>query len=216
MFTIIVPVYNEENTILSVLVDLDDAFYDSQVIVIDNNSTDTSHEIVTKFVESFISQSNNKFQLHNCHNPGKSNAIRSALHLVENSIVILHDADNEYRVGEALELARIHISERSDMTIGVRSNKLLRSIIANTLIRFILKIRYKKTVSDILTGSRVVSRELLLQCVSEEFALETELTKLALKQGLKIIEGPCYYKPRIEGKKIKAKHMIELLRMAIC
>ena len=147
---------------------------------------------------------------------GKANAIRSVLPFIRHQTVLLQDADLEYGIHEIKKLVELHYISNADMTIGIRSGMLVRSIIANKLIRFLLKIRFGKTVSDVLTGARIIKLEILLQCKSKEFGIETELTKISLKNDYKIVEGQCYYQPRIAGKKIKTRHMKELIWEALC
>lgn len=215
MFTILIPVFNEEFTIYQVLDEINSEFTSAQVLIIDNNSTDNSRKIIKDFI-SHHRNIQNDYKLHYCVRQGKGNALRSVFDYIYNPNVILHDADLEYHIADIKKLAELHVINRADMTIGVRPKKLIRSHLANLITRSILKIRFGITVQDVLTGARIVSKDILLRCTSEQFAIETEITKIALKEKLLIQEGVCRYKPRLLGKKIKPHHLIEIVKEAAC
>lgn len=211
MITVIIPCYNEEHTIHSVLNDVVTIFKNAQIIVVDNNSTDNSRNIIK----------NIRFQHRNidffiCGKKGKSSAILSVIKSIKYETVILIDADLEYQILSISQLLEIHNNKNADMTIGVRNSKLMTSFFANLLLSQIFKIRFGKTVSDVLTGARIVKKSLLMQCKSSKFGLETELTKLALMQNLNIVEDNCLYCPRTIGKKIRPWDLFELVKIAIC
>lgn len=205
------PCYNEEKTIKQALTEMDSLFGNAQILVIDNNSSDNSASIIKGFASN-----HNKIEYHFCKYQGKSNAIKSVFDRIKYDTVVLQDADLEYRAFDIHKLVELHKYKHADMTIGIRDKKLIRSHLANGLIRQLLKHRFGKTVCDVLTGARVVSKNLLIQCKSHEFGLETELTKIALMQNLSIVESNCYYTPRTHGKKITAWHLFELIKMAVC
>ncbi|MBY0378986.1 MAG: glycosyltransferase family 2 protein [Burkholderiales bacterium] len=211
MITIIIPCYNEAQTIGFAISEIDFLFSGVQIIVVDNNSTDNSPCIIQNYWSC-----KNIYEHYQCSEQGKASAINSVVNHIKFATVILHDADLEYRGFEIKNLAELHVKENADMTIGVRKNKLFTSMLANTFIRFVLKLKMKATTSDVLTGARVVNKSLLKSFGSKQFGIETELTKIVLKNKLKLVEGECYYNPRTVGKKIKLWHMFEMVAQAIC
>jgi glycosyltransferase involved in cell wall biosynthesis len=102
MLTCIVPVYNEKNTVLQVLKDLESTFSGVQIIIVDNNSTDGSKEVIQEFIAG---NHGNKFELHECAKQGKANAVLSVCKHIQSDTVILHDADGEYAVETLVDLA---------------------------------------------------------------------------------------------------------------
>lgn len=211
MITVIIPCYNEAQTIGFAISEIDFLFSGAQIIVVDNNSTDSSYCVIKNYWSC-----KNLYEYYLCSEKGKANAISSVVNHIKFTTVILHDADLEYRGFEIKRLAELHINEQADMTIGVRKNKMFTSMLANNFIRFMLKLKMRTTVSDVLTGARVVNKSLLKSFESKQFGIETELTKIVLRNNLKLVEGECYYNPRTVGKKIKFWHIYEMLVQAIC
>lgn len=213
MVTIIIPYFNEQDTLNILLNELEANFKSAQIILVNNNSTDNSLLMVNGFIQG---KRSNSYEMLNCYDKGKGNAIKSALPYVKNDVIILQDADLEYPTYELKRMYKEHLLAKADMTVGVRKNILFRSRCANAIIRGIINWRYKSSIRDVLTGARILNKQLLYKIISNEFGIETELTKLAVKNHLNIKEVDCYYKPRIVGKKIKASHLIELIRVALC
>lgn len=210
--SLIIPCLNEARTISQVINDCIKYYgADSQIIIVDNGSTDGSQNIIQT-----LAQSNSNLLYLECGNKGKSNAIKFALIRVKYNDVVLQDGDNEYSIQDTAQIALMHLSGAYDMSIGVRTNKmLLRSTLANYLVRTVILLKFGKTLPDVLTGSRVVKLDLLKRCNSKQFGLETELTKIAIRDKLKIQTAECKYQPRTKGKKIKAKHLSEILWCAL-
>lgn len=212
MITIVIPCLNEEETIEKALKETLREFGNkAQIMVIDNNSSDKSPEIIRSMASLHPNIEYYFYAL-----KGKTDAILSIRHLIKYKTVILHDADLEYDIKDIKNLYYLHFETCSYMTVGIRPKKLIRSHIANCIIKCILTCRFYLSASDILTGARVIQRELLFLCESKSFCLETELTKIALKNDLKITEGTCGYIPRIKGKKIKAYHLLSIMKAALC
>jgi glycosyltransferase involved in cell wall biosynthesis len=212
-FTIIIPIYNELNYLPLLFFEISQIvnYNVNQIILVDNNSTDGSLEYLKKFKE--ISQIN--FEIYSCLDKGKSNAVRSVLPDVKNKTVLLFDADLEYNLLDSIKLTEIHKKTNSNMTIGVRKHKLLRSKIANLWIKSCLKLRYGAAPEDILTGSRVIEISLLKKINGNGFTLETEITKLILKNKMTYNSIHCRYFPRLRGKKIKWTDLFKLTFTAL-
>lgn len=204
-YTILIPCYNEAATIGVVLENIMRTYPFVEVIVVDNNSSDGSAEIIRLFPVTYLMEKSR----------GKGHAIRRGLGSVLTDYVILHDADNEYDAASIQNLMNQELDTIS-MVIGIRPkiNLLMSSKLANAAIRLMLNFKYKRKINDCLTGMRIVSTLMLKQCISSGFEIETEITKLCLKSKIPIIEVPINYQPRIKGKKIKFLDIFRLVRMA--
>ena len=91
--TILIPAYNEESSIVQTLNDYSKFFPFAHFIIIDNNSSDKTHEIVSKFI---INNSKINIELFSEVVQGKASAIKSALMKRRSSWWIMTDADNTY------------------------------------------------------------------------------------------------------------------------
>ena len=209
-YTVIIPIYNEINYLPLLMFEISQIVdcKDNQVILVDNNSHDGSLEFINKFKRV----TNLNIEVYSCLAKGKSNAVRSILLNVKNKTVLLFDADLEYNLLDSIKLIEQHTTSNSDMTIGVREHKLLRSKLANSWIKACLKLRFGTSPDDILTGSRVVNISLLQQINGSGFTLETEITKQILKNKMSYHSTQCRYYPRIIGKKIK---WIDLFKLTL-
>lgn len=204
--TVLIPCLNEAKTIYSVINDIKKHYPYLPLIVVDNGSTDGTIEIVESTGIKLIHEARK----------GKALAIKAALPYINSEFVFLMDADNEYKI-ESMQYLMKEDVNRHTMIIGVRpkSKMLLRSRLANNLIKFCLYLRYKRTILDCLTGMRIVPTGLLHHVKSHGFELETELNLLCIYNNIQIIATPIQYEPRIIGKKIKLLDMFKLLKVAI-
>ena len=204
-FTILIPCYNEARTIGTLLNQLIKLYPEIPVVVIDNNSTDSSLSIIQSFKVAVVQEIT----------LGKARAVRAGLTVVQTPYVILLDADLEYDA-EYISVLMSNVVVYG-MYVGVRPKKLMlwSSRLANSIIRFILWLRFKKNINDCLSGLRIVPTEILRMSTSHGFELETELNKLCLKRELDIYSISVKYTPRIIGKKIKPRDMLKLMGMAL-
>ena len=137
---IILPAFNEEKTIVSVINDFHRALPGSPIYVINNSSTDKTSYLASKA----ISRIKNKGRVINELTQGKGNAIRRALHDIDANIYLIADADLTYPASQALKLIKPIISDEYDLVIGdrfgfghyLKENKRAFHIFGNSLIRF--------------------------------------------------------------------------------
>ena len=213
MNTIVIPCYNEQDTVGTVIQNCILQFgTKAQILVVDNNSTDNSRHVIYQFRKNYPN-----VEYHFCQARGKSQAIISVIPSIKHETVVLQDADLEYDLKDVASLLKLHKLTDSDMTIGVRSPNLMlyRSRVANSLIKTLFIIRYGRTLEDVLTGARIINKKHLAKCKTKQFGLETELSRMALAGKLKVYTGKCNYTPRVTGKKIKATHIFELVKVAL-
>jgi glycosyltransferase involved in cell wall biosynthesis len=237
--SIVIPVYNEQMTILKLLkkvnaLELPNSIT-KEIIVVNDKSTDNT----AKLVESFISKENRddceyKF-LHNNENLGKSQTVKHGILHSTGDLVVVQDADLEYKPNDLVKFVDTFISEPyTDLIYGNRFNK------GNAFINktHFLGNKFVTTVSNIFTftkGFRVkdmetcykmgrgdIVRDVFSTLVSTtNFGLEPEATaKFATyrkknKKRLNVKELDIYYKPRTEqeGKKMRwFKHGFEAIQ----
>jgi len=207
--SIIVPVYNEVNTIKKILegiinVDID---LTKEIIVVDDGSTDGTKEFLSRIKDSQI-----KVLFHN-KNRGKTDAIKTALTEVRGDIVIIQDADLEYPPSKNYKILLEPILEGyADVVYGSRFLGTHRVFyfwhyFANKFLTTLANILYDTMLSDMETGAKVFKREVLetVTLTSQGFGFEPEITAKVFKGKFRVYEIPITYYGRAykEGKKIK-------------
>lgn len=209
--SIIIPAYNEEKTIKEIInrvvkVPLDNI--KKEIIIVDDFSTDKTREILKK-----IKNSNIKIFYH-LKNIGKGGAIRTALKHARGDIILIQDADLEYKPAEYLKLLTPIIKGNKDVVYGTRlvyiksikRNMNIVHFIGNLFLTFMTNILYGSKISDMETGYKVMKKEVLskIKLNAKRFDFEPEITAKILKQGYKIYEVPITFRARKfkEGKKI--------------
>ena len=207
--TAIVPNYNDAQYInLSVkkLLEVDEI---SEIIIVDDASTDNSLEIIKDIVEK-----NKKVQfIKLSKNSGKGNAIKSAFSLVKTSYTVIHDSDLEYNPKDIILLISKINSSKNNLILGSRfknniSERIyLRTFYANKFISLFFSLLYGVKITDVATCYKLMPTKFLQTTTFKEngFAIEIELLAKYLKFNREISEVNIYYKPRSyqQGKKIK-------------
>lgn len=210
--SIIIPVYNEENTIDSILeivenVDLSDLGLTKEIIVVNDGSDDRSAQILEKWQDRIV-------LLEHTKNQGKGASIKTALKQVSGDVVIIQDADLEYDPNEYIKLLRPILSNKADVVYGSRfmgsePHRVLFfwHYLANRFITFLCNLFVNLNLSDVETGFKAFRREAIDSIILKEkdFGFEVEVTiKLAKKRYRFYEVGISYYgRDYTEGKKIK-------------
>ena len=219
IFTIIVPVYNEEKTLLIVLKQLDVLKfknYKKEIIIVDDGSTDDTKKIL---------QENDNFYdklLTNSSNQGKGSAVKLGLENSTGDYIVFHDADLEYDTLDLLKFENVFSKFNADAIIGsrfsfdkyTRSHSILNKI-ANFLLTFVFNIFYNTTFTDIYSCYFAFKKDLLDPSTlkTNGFEQHAELIIKVIKKGSKFYEVPINYNGRnySEGKKIKFYHFLPVL-----
>ena len=192
---VLIACYNEEATIAKVVKDYKAMLPDADVYVCDNNSTDMS--VPNAFEAGAIILKEKK--------QGKGAVYRKLFKEVEADYYITTDADDTYPPDKVLEMVNI-ATEGVDMVIGDRlnstyftENKRPFHNFGNRIVRFLINFLYHTDITDIMTGSRVLSRKLVKAFPSHKdgFEVETELTIFALNNNFKIASVVIPYHDRI-------------------
>jgi len=209
--SIIIPVYNEEKTILEILARLRAVKFDLdyEIIVVDDGSTDKTKEILSR--ETILSSPSVKL-ISSDKNYGKGAALRRGFEAAQGDIVAIQDADLEYQPQELPLLIKPILRGQSRIVYGARflrphqpRYKLFYQ--GNRLISWLFWLIYGVRVNDPWTGYKVFRRDALnnFQLNGQGFDLEIELTAKWLRAKEKIMEMPITYQSRSyqEGKKIR-------------
>ena len=206
--SVVIPVYNEERTILQIIQRVKEAPLDKEIIVINDGSTDKTGELLQQNRDEVILLTHER-------NRGKGASIRTALPHVTGDIVIIQDADLEYDPLEYPRLLSPMLEGKADVVYGSRffggAHRVLYfwHAIVNWFITNLSNAFTNLNLSDMETGYKVFRAEVLkrVKIKSNRFGFEPEITAKVAKMGCRIFEVPISYWGRdySEGKKIKWK-----------
>ncbi|MGB9586832.1 MAG: glycosyltransferase family 2 protein [Armatimonadota bacterium] len=201
--SVIIPAYNELDTIEESIARVRTVTPQEEIIVVDDCSTDGTREVLAKIPDI-------KLILHD-HNQGKGKAIRTALEHVTGDIVIIHDADLEYYPEDIPSIIRPILEGKADVVYGSRflkSRPTMRfaNYLANKLLAFAANLLFKAGITDEATCYKAfrtsVIKAIPLTCMRFEFC--PEVTAKLRRRGIRIHEVPIKYTARSfgQGKKI--------------
>jgi len=208
--SIIIPVFNEENTIIDLLKTVNSVDYGvpTEIIVVNDGSTDKTYEQlfkVKKLIKNIkiISYKKNK---------GKGYAIRQGIKNINGDIMIIQDADLEYYPNQIPILIKPIIKGKYNVVYGSRflgscKNMKFTFLFGNKFLTFMTNLLFVSQITDMETCYKVIHKNVLrkLNLESDGFEIEAEITAKVLKNGFEIKEIPVRYKARSKktGKKIK-------------
>ena len=200
---ILIPCLNEEITIGKVIHDFQDAIPEAKIIVFDNNSTDRTAAIVRECGAEVIPESR----------PGKGHVVASMFRKVDADYYVIVDGDDTYSAEHVRKLLEPVMKEQADMAVAVRLAEYTATsfrplhVFGNNLVRRLVNWIFKSNLSDIMSGYRAFSRELVqsIPILSSGFEVETEITIRILDYGFRIKEVPLPYRERPEGSVSKLR-----------
>jgi dolichol-phosphate mannosyltransferase len=215
--SIIVPVYNEEETVAKLLDKVRSQKLPrgigKEVIVVNDASEDKSKEQISKIGGVRV--------IHHKKNKGKGVAIRTGLAKAKGDIILIQDADLEYNPSDYPRLLKPILSGHAKVVYGSRlkdypvrifgkkRTPLISHYIGNKFLTFITNLLYSNGLTDMETCYKVFRKEALkgIKIKAKRFDFEPEITAKILKKGLKIYEVPIKVRLRgyDEGKKISWK-----------
>ena len=203
--SVVIPAYNEINTILEVIKRVESTPFNKEIIIVDDGSTDGTREVIEK-----INKDNVKVIL-NKRNRGKGHALRRGLKEITGDIVIIQDADLEYYLDEYPFLINKIINEKADVVYGSRFSGARRIFffhhyLGNKLLNFIASLLFNYNVTDLMTCYKAFRARVIkeLDLKADGFGIEAEITAKVFKKNLRVYEVPISYNGRDyeEGKKI--------------
>lgn len=204
--SVIIPVYNEVNTILEVIRRVQSQSNVTEIIIVDDCSVDGTRELLrdTGFPP------NVKIFYH-AKNMGKGAGIRTGVQGATKDIVIIQDADLEYNPSDFPTVLRPILDGVADVVygsrfLGIHRSFMLHHYLGNRFLSMMTNVLYNNMLTDMETGYKAFRAPIIksMKIRSNRFDFEPEITAKVLKRGYRIYEVPIYYAGRdyAEGKKI--------------
>ncbi len=206
--SIIIPVFNERATVLTVLDRVEATGIDAEIIVVDDGSTDGTRELLAE--RAGRSAGRIRLVAH-AANRGKGAALATGVAEATGEYVIVQDADLEYDPADHAALLAVVENRRAAAVYGSRfriprQKMSVRHVIGNRLLTGLTNLLYGSALTDMETCYKLIRRNLLqeLRISCKRFDVEPEITAKLLKRGVTIHEVPISYNGRsfAEGKKI--------------
>jgi glycosyltransferase involved in cell wall biosynthesis len=210
LLSVVVPVYNEQDSIVNVIEHLASVPFLREIIIVDDCSADHTPQRIAELIARFpgLIQS-----VRHERNQGKTAALKTGFAMVTGEIVIVQDADLEYDPAEIKGVIDPILSGRADVVYGSRFmvKRAARVLyfyhyIANKGLTFLCNLLTNLNMTDIETGYKAFRAEIMRNLVitSSGFGFEVEVTAKIAKLGCRIYEVPISYYGRTyeEGKKI--------------
>ena len=206
--SIIMSVYNEENTVQKVLAELKKIEYINEIIVVDNGSKDQSNQLIKNSMKE-----DERIQLFVINkNRGLGKAISLAIKNTKCDIIARQDADLEYDPNELINLIEVLDKDLADVVYG--SRMLVRkahrvhyyySYLANIIITMFSNLVTNLFLSDVETAAKAFKGDIVrnVKWKSKGFEIENEMTIKLKRMGCIFYEVPFSYygRPFKEGKK---------------
>jgi glycosyltransferase involved in cell wall biosynthesis len=219
ILSIIIPVYNEEKTVIEILKKIKDNqsnLFKYEIIVIDDGSTDQARKL--------LESNKNLYDklLVNESNKGKGFSIKKGISNASGTHIIFQDADLEYNPADYNKFEKIFVDFDADGIIGsrfvysnyTRSHNILNKI-GNTILTFVFNLLFNTTFTDIYSCYFAFKKSLLNieELRTNGFEQHAEILCKVIKKGNKFYEVPISYNGRnnSEGKKIKPRHFFLVL-----
>ncbi|MER3499951.1 MAG: glycosyl transferase [Candidatus Fervidibacterota bacterium] len=204
--SIIVPVYNERATVLTVLEQVRRLPVSKEIIVVENCSTDGTRELLANYEAPEV-----RIVLQ-AKNLGKGTSVKLGIAMAKGEWVIIQDADLEYDPNDILRL--LDFAERTN-SVAVFGSRLLTGnpqgmwafYMGRVVLNLIFRLLFAATTTDVATCYKLVRAEIAkqLRLFCSGFDLDFELASALRRLGYPIAEVPISYRPRTvaEGKKIR-------------
>ncbi|MCL4359703.1 glycosyltransferase family 2 protein [Patescibacteria group bacterium] len=218
--SIIIPVYNEERTVLDVLARVKNAKtpgYSKEIIVVDDGSTDGTGKKIDGWGHGIR-------VIHKEKNEGKGSALAEGFRSATGDLILIQDADLEYDPSDYQALLAPFADPRVTVVYGSRFlgphlSTMYLYAVGNKFVTLMTNILYNTTITDMESGYKVMRREVLqgITLRAKRFDCEPELTAKILRSGHQIYEVPISYFGRKfeEGKKLTWRDGIIALRTLI-
>ena len=195
---VLVPCYNEAQTIAKVVTDFKAALPEAVIYVYDNNSTDNTAELAR----------NAGAVVRYEHQQGKGNVVRRMFQEIEAECYVMADGDDTYPAHNAPALVRHVLEGQADMVVGDRlsatyftENKRPFHNFGNKLVRNTINSLFKSNIRDIMTGYRAFSYQFVksFPVLSKGFEIETEMSIHAIEKNMLVENVIVTYRDRPDG-----------------
>ncbi len=201
---VVLPAFNEEQTIAATIKDFHGALPEAAIWVINNCSTDSTEKIARATLAHLKLGG-----VINEQRPGKGCAVRRAFMDIDADIYIMADADLTYPAAQVHLLMSPVVSGDADMVVGDRhsaghyavENKRALHNFGNRFVRDLVNTLFHADLADIMSGYRVFNRRFVKSypILVEGFEIETDMTLHALDKRFRIVEIPVEYRDRPPG-----------------
>jgi glycosyltransferase involved in cell wall biosynthesis len=213
---VLIPCYNEEQTIGKVITDFKRELPNAKIYVYDNNSKDRTSEVAREHGAIV------KFE----PRQGKGNVVRSMFRDIHADVYVMVDGDDTYPAEYVHDVMKPIVDGEANLVIGDRltngtyyqENKRQFHGFGNQLVKNLINKLYKSNITDIMTGYRAFDRLFVksMPITSPGFEIETEMSIHALDKKFLIKEVTIDYRDRPEGSESKLNTIsdgIKVLRM---
>ncbi len=220
--SIIIPIFNEDNTITEILRYVQSAQYplEYELIIIDDASIDKTYEKAAGIQAQSLREGKEVRLFRNDIHRGKSVSIRKGIQCSQGDFILIQDGDMEYDPNDIPKLLEPLLQGEADVVCGSRflkarhpQNMTLLSWLANKTLTRLTNLLYGLSLTDMEGGYKVFRADLLkaLRLRSERFEFDPEAIALLARKGVRIVELPICYRGRTvrEGKKIGGRDFIE-------
>jgi len=204
--SVIIPCYNEKDTIKEIVAQVLDVGLAYEIIIIDDGSTDGTRDLLPALESDIV-----KVILKE-HNQGKGAAVSTGFQAATGDVFIIQDADLEYdprdyhALIQPIQEGRAKVVYGSRFLGGPRKTMFFWNMVANKLLTLVTNILYNTILSDMETCYKVFRADVVrdINIRSRRFDFEPEVTAKVLKKRIRIYEVPISYNGREwnEGKKI--------------
>ena len=212
LLTIMIPVYNEANTLAAVIDRVRAVVVQEgvrkEIIVVDDGSTDGTGSILRD-----LDDDDDLKVVRHPRNRGKGAAVRTALKHATGEWALIQDADLEYAPEDYPELIAPFLRDPSIAVVfgsrflGRIEGMMLPNLIANKLLTWFTNLLFRSRITDLCTGYKLYRTGIVrrIPLVRDGFDLEHELTAKLLKRGCRIVDVPITYQGRDvhAGKKVR-------------
>lgn len=213
--SIVMPVYNEEATLETIVAKVQATPFEKEIILVDDGSKDRSREIMAQLEKDH----DNIRCFYHEQNQGKGGALSTGFRNVEGDVVIIQDADLEYDPADYKVLLRPIEEGKADVVFGSRflggpyvRVHMFYHYLGNRGLTFLSNMFTNLNLTDMETCYKVFKREVAskLDIQSKTFAVEPEITAKVARMKVRIYEVPISYAGRdyAEGKKIGPKDAV--------
>src|SRR3954469_5863072 len=206
LLSVVMPVFNERDTVEEIIRRTLSVPVRTQLVVVDDYSTDGTRDILATL------QPELGFTLVlQPQNAGKGSALRRGFQDVRGDLVVIQDADLEYSPEEFPQLIELICEGRADVVYGSRFRGrhrvfLFTHYVGNRFLTLVTNVLYNTMLSDMETCYKVMRTKVLRSMTlhSDGFGIEPELTAKIFKRHYRVYEVPITYDGRDydEGKKI--------------
>lgn len=211
LLSIVIPVYNEKDTLLQIIQKIDQLpeTLKRELIIVDDGSTDGTRDIL----KDLESRDNTKI-IYKEKNSGKGDSLKIGFKNSKGDYVIIQDADLEYDPVDYLKLIEIILNNPKTVVYGSRFLGFYKDMSSlhyygNKVLTIFTNILYGISLTDMETCYKLFPGDLIrnLKLNAKRFEFEPEVTAKILKSGYTIVEVPINYYGRThsEGKKITWK-----------